>query len=135
MTTSAQQHNLQELIVALQGNDGVKLSHELIELLKAGLHHAHMPDTLKVSAAEMLQLTVEGVGGLPRMLLWGDRNYNQLMKLYARQTSATIGPVLPPPRETTFEQEWPEWMTARRLAYQEAPQVPTQESSDDEDTQ
>ena len=100
MTTSAQQHNLQELIVALQGIKDAKgdahLPSDLEGLFEEGLHHALLPDTLQPSAAEIIQLTTEGIGGLPRMILWADRNYGAFMKLYARQTIPTIAPVIPP---------------------------------------
>ena len=131
-----QQHNLSELIVALQAlrneKGDVFLSPELMTLLKEGLHHSLLPQTLQPKAAEAMQLTYEAIGGLPREVLWADRNYGAFMKLYARQTNATIGPVVPPPRDTPTTQEWPDWLTSRRLAYQE--QKPEVESSaNDED--
>src|SRR5678816_813442 len=122
MTTASQQHNLTELLVALQGIKGAKnespLSPELEMLLKEGLHHSHLPPTLQPSAAEAFQLAFEAWGGVPRLLLFADRYPGAFLKLYARQTAMTMEPVLPPPRETQQRDEWPEWLTARRLAYQ-----------------
>lgn len=134
MTTPAQKHNLQELIVALLDIKNAKgespLSPELELLLKEGLHHTLLPDTLQPGAAEGFQLTYEGIGGLPRQMMWADRNYGAFMKLYARQTIPTIGPVIPPAPDTPLTNDWPEWMDAQRLAYRVAPSSP----SDDDDT-
>ena len=120
--STTKQINLQELIVALsklKHDDGKpQTSIDLQTLIDAGLHHAHLPDSLKVSAAEMFQLTAEGIGGLPRMMMWADRYPASFYKLYARQTIPTITPVLPKAPEAAT-QEWPSWLTARRLAYQE----------------
>lgn len=131
---SARDHNLMELIVALEGiKDGKNeslLSPELRHLLKEGLHHNHMPETLQVSAAENFQLTHQIIGGIARQALWADRNYGAFMKLYARQTAQTMEPVIPPPRESAQRDEWPEWMTQQRLAYR----LPSPDSpADDED--
>ena len=132
-----QQHNLSELIVALQALKTEKgdfiLSHDLLTLLKEGLHHSLLPHTLQPKAAEAMQLTYEAIGGLPREVLWADKNYGAFMKLYARQTSATIGPVVPPPRDTPSQQEWPEWLTLRRLAYQEVPMEGASAPNEDTD--
>ena len=122
MTTSAQQVNLQELVTALKGLDGDHLSNDLRMLLDEGLHHTHLPSSLHTSAAEAFQLAFEAWGGIPRLLLFADRYPGAFLKLYARQTAPTIAPVLPKQAESAGPQaEWPEWLTHRRLAYQEAP--------------
>jgi hypothetical protein len=132
---NVQQVNLQELIGALE-----KLTHEdgkpamsadFRQLVEAGLHHALMPQTLQPKAAESFQLAFEAMGGLPRLAQWADRYPASFYKLYARQTIPTITPVLPQVDKVT-EQAWPEWLTHRRLAYQEEDRL--QDASDaDED--
>jgi hypothetical protein len=121
MTTSSQKYNLQELLVALQGIKNNKnespLSPELEMLLKSGLHHSCLPDTLHTSAAEAFQLAFEAWGGIPRLLLFADRYPGSFLKLYARQTAATMAPVIPQPLLQQDNQEWPEWMNAQRLQY------------------
>ena len=136
MSTPTQERNLQELIIALQGIQEGKeplLSPSLMVLLREGLHHSLLPDSLKPSAAEAMQLTFEATGGLPRAVLWADRNYSAFMKIYARQTAQTIEPVVPPPRTTTAHNEWPEWMDAQRLSYRSTTPTPTHDPTDDDD--
>lgn len=119
---TTQQINLQELVVLLSKATDAKgnqtISPEMQELIENGSHHVHMPDSLKPSAAEAFQLAFEGIGGLPRLLRWADRYPASFYKLYARQTIPTIAPVLPRAPEAAT-QDWPEWLTNRRLAYQE----------------
>jgi len=130
--------HLGELIIALQalkdGKGDPTLSQELIDLLGNGLHPAVLPASLNVGAAEMFHLTAVGMGGLPRMLRWADRYPAAFYKLYARQMMPTMAPVLPEP-EGQKAQEWPEWLSARRLAYQESGLSITDNSHHDADTQ
>lgn len=116
------QHNLSELVQQLNQLETPKgepeMSHDFRDLVEKGLHHVHLPPSLHPKAAEALQTTFEGMGGLPRMLLWADKYPAQFYKLFARMVIPTITPVLPSP--ATTKEEWPEWLTARRLAYQEA---------------
>lgn len=126
----AKQFNLQELVVALsQMEETIKditrpvISMDLQQLIAEGLHHSHMPETLQdVKAAEAFQLAFEAIGGLPRLALWADRYPAAFYKLLARQTIPTIAPVLPAPELKKMD-EWPDWVTHRRLAYQEASKV------------
>jgi hypothetical protein len=119
--SDAKQYNLQELItgMAAPGDDGAPspISDDLRDLIKRGLHHVFLPDTLKPKAAESMQLAMEGIGGLPRLIQWADRNPSKFYNLYARMIGPTIAPVLPKPEEQTHV--WPEWLSHRRLAYQE----------------
>jgi hypothetical protein len=133
MTTPAQETNLSELLVALQSTK-VKLSDELQTLLSDGLHHSHLPPALHTSAAEAFQLAFEAWGGIPRLLLFADRYPGAFLKLYARQTQQTIAPVLPAPPDRAHD-EWPPWLTARRLAYQEQRGGVAEEGGGDADQQ
>ena len=72
------------------------------------------------------------MGGTQRMLLWADKYPASFYKLYARQIIPTIAPVLPQPPKAS-EQEWPAWLTARRLSYQEAGFRPTNQQPDEPD--
>jgi hypothetical protein len=95
------------------------LSPELTYLRDQGLVGNPEP-----SAALAFQKTFEQMGGTQRMLLWADKYPASFYKLYARQIIPTISPVLPQPAKAS-EQEWPAWLTARRLSYQEAGFKPT----------
>ncbi len=91
-------------------------------LLEAGLHPSDLPDDLKKGPAEAFAQTFEAMGGLPRLVMWADRNPGHFYKLFARlliQTAAPITPHTADPAQKAADQ-WPEWLTARRLAYQEA---------------
>jgi hypothetical protein len=94
------------------------LSQDFNNLIAQGLHHCHLPPTLHPKAAEAFQTTFELMGGLPRMLLWADQHPASFYKLFARMVVPTITPVLP--TVAAQKEEWPPWLTARRLAYQEA---------------
>lgn len=115
--------HLQELVNELKSlahPDGTPVaSPDLISLLESGLHHAYLPNDLQPAAAEAIQMAFEAIGGVPRLAMWADRYPANFYKLYARQTIPTIAPVLPSPPEAA-QQEWPAWLTSRRLAYQEA---------------
>lgn len=119
MTPSQQQTNLLELVTALK--DDPQISPEMQSLIERGLHHVFLPDSLKVKSAEAFQLTYEGIGGLPRLMQWADKNPTKFFQLFARMIGPTVAPVLPTPQTTT--QAWPEWLTSRRLAYQESAEV------------
>jgi hypothetical protein len=120
MSTPVQKVNLQELVAALRGMDEAHLSPELTMLLDQGLHHAHLPPALQTGAAEAFQLAFEAWGGIPRLLMFADRYPGAFLKLYARQTAPTMAPVLPKETSTPDAAQWPEWLTHRRLAYQES---------------
>jgi hypothetical protein len=106
---------------------GFVFSEDLTKLKEAG--HVGGPEP---SAAQAFQQTFEQMGGGARMLLWADRFPAQFYKLYARMVIPTIAPVLPSPQKPT-EQEWPAWLTARRLSYQEAGFRPAQADVDEMD--
>lgn len=122
------QRNLQEMaasIVALKldkDDEHTVASPELTALMEQGLHHVLLPQTLQPKAAEAFQLAFEAMGGLPRLTLWADRYPASFYKLYARMIAATAAPILPDPPARNVEQ-WPEWLSARRLAYQESRDV------------
>lgn len=116
------QTNLTELVVQLDKLEDEKgnpeMSPQFRKLVENGLHHVHLPPASHPAAAEALQRAFEGIGGLPRLLLWADEHPAQFYKLFARMVIPTITPVLPQPQQT--KEEWPEWLTSRRLAYQES---------------
>ncbi len=93
---------------------GFVFSDDLTHLREAGLVGTPQP-----SAAQAFQQTFEQMGGLERLLIWADRYPASFYKLYARQIVPTIAPVLPQPPKAS-QQEWPAWLLARRLSYQEA---------------
>ena len=135
MAQSQRDVNLREMVLALTSPEHEELlSPDLIELIQRGLHthDPDFPDTLKPRAAEAFQTTFELMGGLPRMLLWADRNPGKFYQLFARQTLPTIAPVLPT-TQAQKPQDWPEWLTARRLAYDESAQrqQPREDAKDD----
>ena len=117
-TPSQQQQNLSELVTAL--NSDPSISPEMAALIERGLHHVFLPDSLQTKSAEAFQLAFEAIGGMPRLAMWADKNPSKFFNLYARMIGPTISPVLPSPQHTN--QVWPEWLSARRLAYQEAAQ-------------
>jgi hypothetical protein len=113
--------NMTELVTELskvkEGEDPL-MSPEFRRLVEDGLHHVHLPPHMHGAAAQSLQAAFEGMGGLPRLLLWADQHPSSFYKLFARMVIPTISPVLPQP--TQIKEEWPSWLTARRLAYQES---------------
>lgn len=124
--SDAQRHNLAELVTALAApsNDPdapPAVSEDMRALLDRGLHHVFLPDTLKTRAAESFHLAFEAIGGLPRLAMWADKNPTKFFQLYARQILPTMAPVLP--QHTVAAQVWPEWLTDRRLAYQEEKRI------------
>jgi len=138
MSTPIQKTNLEELLGALlsirTGNlDQSPLSRELEMLIEQGVHQTNLPHPLHTSAAEAFQLAFEAWGGLPRLLLFADRYPGSFLKLYARQTAPTITPVLPKAEAIQQIDDWPPWMTSRRLAYQEGPASTTEAPTDDDD--
>jgi hypothetical protein len=68
------------------------------------------------------------------MIQWADRYPSSFYKLYARQTIPTIQPVIPTPEEKQTA-PWPEWLTHRRLAYQEEVDRVADALDGDEDAQ
>ncbi len=129
------QANLQELVVELSKAEDAKhnplMSEDFRDLVARGLHHVHLPPAMHPKAAEALQTAFEGMGGLPRLLQWADAHPAHFYKLFARMVIPTIQPVLPTP--TQQKDEWPEWLTARRLAYQEAGFLPNRPADDEPD--
>lgn len=119
-TPSQQQTNLSELVTALAHDEGHQISPEMRDLIARGLHHVFLPEALQPKSAEAFQLAFEAIGGLPRLAIWADQNPTKFFALFARMIPPTIAPVLPNP--TTTNQVWPEWLSSRRLAYQEAAQ-------------
>jgi hypothetical protein len=117
-TPSQQQQNLSELVTALNADPSI--SPEMAALIERGLHHVFLPESLQTKSAEAFQLAFEAIGGMPRLAMWADKNPSKFFNLYARMIGPTISPVLPSPHTTN--QVWPEWLSARRLAYQEAAQ-------------
>jgi hypothetical protein len=118
--TDTKQYNLQELVTGLstQGDGGgPQISEDMADLIRRGLHHVFLPDSLRPKAAESMQMAFEGIGGLPRLIQWADRNPSKFFNLFSRMIPATMAPVLP--QEQQLDQVWPEWLSARRLAYQE----------------
>lgn len=110
-------------------------SEDMRLLIQRGLHHVFLPDTLRPKAAEASQMAFEGIGGIARYIQWADRNPGKFYAHYARMIGPTIAPVLPQP--DTVNHVWPEWLSNRRLAYQEdakyAEDVKQKESSGDMD--
>lgn len=104
---------------------GVNISKDLQALLERGLHSTRLPRPLKTAkAAAAMQQAFEIIGGVPRLALWADRNPDKFYPLFARMIPQTIAPVVPEdPNGKNQEAQWPEWLSARRLAYQESAQV------------
>ena len=114
-----QQTNLFELVAELAKSD---VSDEMKLLIERGLHAMFLPPSLQPKAAEAFQLAFEGMGGLPRLLQWADAHPAAFYKLFARQTIPTIAPNLPPPTASAHD-DFPPWLTARRLLYQESAEI------------
>ena len=129
MTPDQQQTNLAEMVVALAEasaaaiqtarEDGtlpaIAISPEMTLLLSKGLHHVYLPPSLRPTSAQAFQLAFEAIGGIPRFVLWADHNPRQFYTLYSRLVPSTI----PPVEQQKVTQVWPEWLSHRRLAYQE----------------
>lgn len=105
--------------------DGFKMSKELTALLQRGIHAAKLPRALRTQkAAESIQTVFEIIGGVPRLAMWADEHPKDFYTLFARMIPQTIAPVVADlPKEQHKAEEWPAWLTARRLAYQESDQV------------
>ena len=107
-----------ELDKARDDKGNPTMSPEFHDLVAKGLHHTFLPTAMHGKAAESLQATFEAMGGMPRMLLWAGPTPSSFYKLFARMVIPTISPVLPQP--PSQKEDWPDWLTARRLAYQES---------------
>jgi hypothetical protein len=133
------QINLQELVTSLtqasedeHGNVVAPAASEDMRLLiERGLHHVFLPDTLKPKAAEAFHLAFEGIGGLSRLMLWADKNPSKFFQIYARQIAATMAPVLP--QQQVNVQVFPDWLTSRRLQYQEEQRIKADITGEEED--
>lgn len=127
------QTNLQELVTALaniQDDDGNPLmSHEFMGLADYGLSHGDLPETLMKMPAEAFMQVFQAMGGLPRLLLYADRNPAAFYKLFARLLVQTSGPLVPKQGDANYVNEFPDWAkTPSRLAYSAVP--PTSASDD-----
>lgn len=98
------------------------MSKDFIELIQRGLHSTKLPKGLRsAKAAESFQYAFDIIGGVPRLALWADKNPDKFYPLVARMIPQTVAPVVADmPQKTKEEQNWPVWLTSRRLAYQES---------------
>ena len=131
LSNSQQQQNLMELVAELTKDESI--SPELRDLVTRGLHHVYLPPALQPKSAEAYQLAFEAIGGLPRLAKWADQNPSKFFNLFARMIPQTISPVLPPPSQSQAQQ-WPEWLSNRRLAYQESAQYAEDVKPKEKDT-
>lgn len=110
-----------------EGIPGLGISKELAALMARGLHSAKLPKSLRNQrAAEAFQDAFDIIGGTVRLALWADQNPDKFFAIFGRQIAATMAPVLdklPQDKQADPSQQWPEWLTSRRLAYQEKDQV------------
>ena len=120
---SAQLSDMASELVEL---NGVQMSPELLALMERGLHSVKLPKALRnQKAAEAFQHAFELIGGTARLALWADKNPGQFFQIFGKQMAATIAPVLAtiPSAKKDESGQWPAWLEARRLAYQERDQV------------
>lgn len=125
--------NLPALVTLLSGmtqNDQQLISRELQTLIDNGVHSVDMPSDLNpTEAQEVFRLAFQGIGGLPRLMMYADRNPGQFYKLYARLLTAPTHQDPNTPEVETL----PDW-------YQSSPALPQSSSSsppppeDDEET-
>jgi len=112
--------------LASELRDAHKVSPELQMLLERGIHSAKLPRGMGTAkAAQAMQQAFEMIGGVPRLMLWADANPDKFYALWARMIPQTVAPVVAdlPTANQRDKQEWPAWLTARRLAYQESAEV------------
>lgn len=100
--------NLANLVLALSTEDGL-LSKDLRDLMDSGIME-DLPDTLRGNAPQNFQAAFEAMGGLPRLLLYADRNPAAFYKLYARLIRNVDPPPEPPPPP-------PQWLAPDRLSF------------------
>lgn len=106
--------------------NGVQMSTEMLALMERGLHSVKLPRALRnQKAAESFQDAFELIGGTARLALWADKNPGQFFQIFGKQIAPTIAPVLAsmPTAKKDESGQWPAWLEARRLAYQERDQV------------
>lgn len=106
--------------------NGIEMSKEMLALMERGLHSAKLPKALRnQKAAEAFQDAFELIGGTARLALWADKNPDKFYSIFGRQIAATMAPVVAglPQTNQAKQEQWPEWLTNRRLAYQEADRV------------
>lgn len=108
--------NLVNLVLALSTEDGL-LSKDLRDLMDSGIME-DLPDTLRGNAPQNFQAAFEAMGGLPRLLLYADRNPAAFYKLYARLIRNVDPPPEPPPPP-------PQWLDNERLTYGQGSSAPT----------
>lgn len=103
------------------------ISKDMEALLQRGLTAARLPKALRTQkAAEAMQTAFDIIGGVPRLALWADKNPDKFYPLFARMIPQTVAPVvtaMPAQSKEDQRKDWPEWLTARRLAYQESQEV------------
>jgi hypothetical protein len=106
--------------------NGVQMSAEMLALMERGLHSVKLPRALRSQkAAESFQDAFELIGGTARLALWADKNPDKFYQIFGKQMAPTIAPVLASMPTTKKDEsgQWPAWLTARRLEYQERDQV------------
>ena len=115
--------NLAALVLALSTGEGI-ISDELRMLVDSGIT-ADIPDSLSGTPVQNFQMAFEAMGGLPRLLLYADRNPGAFYKLYARMIRQSSDVPEPPP-------PLPEWVSPERLSYTRGPTgVDPMETEDD----
>jgi hypothetical protein len=132
--------NLGELVQALNAtpsdeDNSPLLSDDLRNLIESGLHPQDIPQSLNAGPAEAFVQAFHSIGGLPRLILFADRNPAAFYKLFARLLIQTSAPITPITSDVAAQaaQQWPDWLTNRRLAYQEAGFNVADEQKDAED--
>lgn len=108
--------------------NGVTMSKEMLALMERGLHSAKLPKALRTQrAAEAFQDAFDLIGGTARLAIWADQHPDKFFPLFGRMIAPTVAPVVDGlPAKTKGQdpsQQWPEWLSHRRLAYQESAEV------------
>jgi hypothetical protein len=106
--------------------NGLQMSAEMLALMERGLHSVKLPRALRnQKAAESFQDAFELIGGTARLALWADKNPDKFYQIFGKQMAPTMAPVLAtiPSAKKDESGQWPAWLEARRLAYQERDQV------------
>lgn len=99
------------------------MSPDFIKLVERGIHSTRLPKALRnQKAAQAMQSAFEIIGGVPRLALWADANPDKFYPLFARMIPTTAAPVIAdlPQTHQQKRDDWPTWLTNRRLAYQES---------------
>lgn len=100
------------------------MSPDFIKLVERGLVGHKLPKALRsAKASQAMQSAFEMIGGVPRLMLWADKNPDKFYQLYARMIPQTIAPVvaeLPDSSKRESIDNMP-WVAAQRLTYRLAP--------------